>query len=545
MNSPVVRIFVLLTFSSFFASTNAQGQVYDLPLFANDLKAGERYFTRDHTVTTTQKYAYDITARRLEKGDWTSLKSGVSDDAHWKNPKNSNYFVYGKPFYAMKAGTVIACWRKAPQNPRPKRPEEDGDVPTSEKGWIHKNLKDKLMPGGGNQLWVLHDDGSRALYAHAQTSSIPSSLCPKTKTKFSAPRDKDNDPVDENGMYPEIALLPAQRKRIKAGQFLGKIGNSGSSTGPHLHTHVEKKNSKGDWVAVRTKFRRGMSTPWNGGKADIGKWTSFSGKVITRGDVLFWPPTRLGGEFARHKASTASFQRVFKHLANSGFWPKIIDGYSVGGKAYLNHVWEPAKGGWRAHWGQSASALQKNLNKAKADGYAPVYVESYHDRGKVRYTTIYHKNKKGKWRMRHDLDSKGHQSVFNKAKSDGLKPVSVAVVSTGGQLRYTALYRSDSQGKWSLKSRVRESEYQGVVNTELKAGRLPICLCGYKHKGSTYYSVIFSSKFGKNVRARHKMSSSGYQKEYTRALKDGLHTQTVTAFDGAKSEHRFAAAWVK
>ena len=58
------------------------------------------------------------------------------------------------------------------------------------------------------------------------------------------------------------------------------------------------------------------------GKADIKKWTSFSGKVITRGDVLFWPPTRLSKEFARHQASAGSFQRVFKHLSNSGYRPK-------------------------------------------------------------------------------------------------------------------------------------------------------------------------------------------------------------------------------
>jgi len=138
-----------------------------------------------------------------------------------------------------------------------------------------------------------------------------------------------------------------------------------------------------------------------------------------------------------------------------------------------------------------------------------------------------------------------HEQVLKEAKGDGLKPVSVSVVSTGGKRRYTALYRSESIGSWTLKSQVAESAYQGVVNSELAAGRLPIYLDGYVHKGKPTYSVIFSSKFGKKVLARHNMSSSDYQAEYQKAIKGGRVTQTVTAFDGAKSTHRFGASWVK
>lgn len=527
------------------AEAQMRGKLYDLPLFANDLKPGERYYTRDHSNTTTQKFGYDITGRRISGDRWTSLKSGVDGSTHWDDPKNSSYVVFGKPFYALKAGTVIACWRNAPQNPRPKLPEEDNSVPTAQKAWIHQNLKDGLMAGGGNHLWVLHDDGTRGLYAHAQTASIPASLCPKTQSKFSAPRDKDNDPVDENGMYFHIALTPSQRKRIKAGQFLGRIGHSGSSTGPHLHVHVERQNSNGSWVGDPMRFRRGMSTPWNSGAADIDVWNSFSGKPITKGDVLFWPPTRLGKEYSRHRAGTSSFGRVFKHLANSGFKPKLIDGYSVGGTAYLNHVWVPATGNWRAYSSQSQSSHQANLDKAKADGYAPVFIDSYLRNGQVRYATIYEKGKPGQWRLRTNRTQAQHQAIFNQAKADGLKPVSVSIVSVGGQRKYTAHYRSNNIGAYSLKSSVREADYQGVVNAQIAAGRWPIYLNGYMHQGTPYYSVIFASKYAGKTKARHKMSVSGYQNEAESAWDAGFVTQSVTAFDGAQSQHRFGGVWIK
>lgn len=526
-----------------YAQTRASGQLYDLPLFANDLNAGERYYTRDHADTVTQKFGYDITARRLTGGKWTSLKPGVTDDAHWDDPKNTNYFVYGKPFYAMKDGTVIACWRNAPQNPRPKRPEEDNEVATEDKAWIHQDLKDGLMPGGGNHLWILHDDGTRALYAHAQTGSIPASLCPRNQTNFGTAPDKDA--VDENGMYAPIALAPSERRRVTAGQKLGLIGHSGSSTGPHLHVHVERKNANGIWVGDPMRFTRGMSTPWNNGKAGIDQWSSFSGKPITKGEVLFWPPTRLGKEYARHKAGADSFQRMFDHLANSGYQPKIINGYSVGGKVYLNHVWEPAAGSWRAFSRQTQAAHQANLDKAKADGFAPVFIDSYLENGEVRYAAIYRKGAPGEWLLRSNLTAQQHDSVLDDAKAKGLKPASVSVVSIGGERRYTALYRADNIGGWALKSQILESEYQGVVNEQLAAGRMPLSLDAYMHDGKPYIAAIFATKYNGKSKARHALTTEAYQSEAESAWGAGMVTQSVAAFYGAQSQHRYGAVWVK
>jgi len=525
------------------AQAQVRGKVYDLPLFADDLKPGERYYTFDHAASTTQKFGYDITARRLAGDSWTSLKPGITNDAHWDDPKNTNYFVYGKPFYAMKDGTVIGCWRNAPQNPRPKRPEEDNDVPLEDKGWIHQNLKDGLMPGGGNQLWILHDDGTRALYAHAQTGSIPAAICSNLQAKYSSVPDKDT--VNDVDMYEPVALEPSERKRVKAGQFLGRIGNAGSSTGPHLHIHVERKNPNGSWVGDPVLFRRGMSTPWNNGAADIAKWKSFSGKPITKGEVLFWPPTRLAKEYARHKAGTDSFQRVFDHLANSGFQPKLINGYSVGGTVYLNHVWEPSTGQWRAFSRQTQASHQSNLDKAKADGFAPVFVDSYLQNGQVRYAAIYVKGKPGQWLLRSNLTPQQHQTVLDEAKGKGMKPAAVSVVSIGGERRYTALYRADNIGAWTLKSQIAESDYQGVVNSEIAAGRWPIHLDGYMHDGTPYYSVIFASKYAGKTKARHAMPPETYQAEAEASWSAGFVTQSVAAFDGAQSQHRYGAIWIK
>ncbi len=516
--------------------------LYHLPLYANDLKPSERYSTGDHAVTTTQKFGYDIAARRLADDGWTSLRPGIFDDEHWEDPKNTNYIVFGKPFYAMKDGTIIACWRNAPDNPRPKYPNEDNNIPNEEKMWWHPFHRAGLLAGGGNHLWILHDDGTRALYAHAKQGSIPASLCPRNATRFSTKPDRTQ--LDENGMYDPIALKPFERKRVKAGQFLGRIGHSGSSTGPHIHIHVERKNTAGEWVADPMRFRRGMSTPLNNGQADITKWTSFSGQTMPKGEILFWPPTRLDREYARHKARATSFPRVFKHLANSGYRPRIIDGYSVGGKVFFNHIWEPAKKPWRAYFGETGAKHQANFNKAKTDGYAPVFVDSYLQNGKIRYVTVYEK-KPGRYVLRRNMTGQQHQALFNQSAAEGLTPVSISVVSVNGQRRYTALYRKENIGSWVHKSAVREADYQKEVNAQQARGRLPIYLNGYMHKGTPYFSVVFASKYAGRTRARHGLSASGYQTAAETSWGQGFITQSVTAFDGAKSLHRFGAVWVK
>lgn len=70
--------------------------------------------------------------------------------------------------------------------------------------------------GIGNGILVQHDDGTWAEYAHMQNGSFPS------------------------GVY--------EGARVEQGQFLGKTGSSGNSTGPHIHFRL-CKSFNGDYWA--------------------------------------------------------------------------------------------------------------------------------------------------------------------------------------------------------------------------------------------------------------------------------------------------------
>jgi hypothetical protein len=297
------------------------------------------------------------------------------------------------------------------------------------------------------------------------------------------------------------------------------------------------------------QFRRGLSTPLsrqsNSWKADINKWTRFAGERIPDGPVLIWPPRRLRSEYARHMFPEADYQRLFDHLADSGYWLEWIDGYSVRGKPYLNIVWRPAQGSWRAFRLRTSSDYQTRFNQAEAEKYFPVQVESSLVNDEPRYSVIFVKNKPGKYLARHNCTPEQHEALIEEAKRMNLNPVNISVVSVSGNLRYTVLYRSEDIGRWTIKSQVNEADYQALYEEREQAGQHPLYVNAYKHNGSIHYSVIFSENPVGTRKDRHGMTSQQYQTEYNNAIPSGLLTRAVSGCDGAVQNHIYIAMWRK
>ncbi len=501
--------------------------MFDLPFLANDLKPGERYYRRKsiHTASEThpQHWGYDLSAVRWDNdaSEWTTYTTSRS--AYNDNPTNDKWIAYGKNVYAVADGVVVACWRNAPENPRPK---VSGDSDTT-KPWLHAKLKSDEIHHGGNFVQIELSDGSIVRQSHFIPGSVPSEICPHDDQYLSAPG-ADSDTEVTGGAT------------ISAGQLLGRLGNAGNSTNPHLHFHRE---DSGDPKLMR--FRRGLAAPLTGEKSDIDNWTRFAGQQIPPGKTLIWPPRRLSAEYTRFKFPEADFGRMFDHLADSGFWPQSIDGYSVNGKVFYNFVWTPAPGQWKGYFGQTQTAFNNKLDQMKEAGFNPVLIESYTRNNQVRYAAVYQKGKPGQWRVRSNRTTAQHDAILEQAKADGLKPVNVSVVSINGARRYTALYRSDSIGSWQLKSQIKESDYQTVFNQNNAAGRFPRYLSAYKHNGQTYFSAIFASKPNGPGKARHLMTGGQLQSEFNAAMSAGMRTKVITSFDGASSQHRYAAVWRK
>ena len=126
--------------------------------------------------------------------DWVRLNPDGKATYTGDPLDNKNYRAYGSEALAVADGTVVATKDGIPQN-----------VP----GENSRAVPITLETVGGNHVILDIGHGHYAFYAHLQPGSL------KVKTG----------------------------DRVKRGQVLGLVGNSGNSTEPHLHFHLGENNS--------------------------------------------------------------------------------------------------------------------------------------------------------------------------------------------------------------------------------------------------------------------------------------------------------------
>lgn len=118
--------------------------------------------------------------------DWVMVKDGEN---HRGDPsKNESYYCYGAEILAVADGVVEAVKDGIPENVPEQAPK----------------VKINLDTVGGNYVALRIAPNRYAMYAHMQPG--------------------------------RIKVKPGQH--VKKGQLLGYVGNTGNSTGPHLHLHV-------------------------------------------------------------------------------------------------------------------------------------------------------------------------------------------------------------------------------------------------------------------------------------------------------------------
>jgi hypothetical protein len=189
---------------------------YLFPIGAEDLEedevavAGGHPLQHHHRHSAGNRFAYDIGVARWDGAAWTDE---VEDPP--TEPANSSKLAWNRRVRAMADGEVVSCRRSTPdQDPG----ERIGEANFVEIQHAFHNV----------------DKSQReyAVYFHLQYDSVPIEICPNI-----CPEDDPECDVETEGVDPDGRDLPTPIP-ILAGATVGRVGNTGNSSSPHLHVHV-------------------------------------------------------------------------------------------------------------------------------------------------------------------------------------------------------------------------------------------------------------------------------------------------------------------
>lgn len=226
--------------------------------------------------------ARDLGVKRLENNQSFHLKPGADDN------KNENYLIYGEPLYAPVDGEIVSCWCNTPDNPAPKSPHpyrccdgncemscDDGDCPSSNPCRITRS---------GNHVAILTKENVVILLAHLAPGSIPDHLCPNKGTYMVNARNK-------TGPFPDESFIrEGKRKQVRQGDFIGKAGNSGASSGPHTHIHQQNviKKPDGTLVADGNTIPVKFKNAWVRSQAETAQWQKLEGEALSNPPIFIY-----------------------------------------------------------------------------------------------------------------------------------------------------------------------------------------------------------------------------------------------------------------
>lgn len=392
---------------------------FGLPFKDSDLDENEHWYSSSTHGGGSQVFAYDMVVLGYANGNWSSKLPGKSGS------ENNHHRVWGKPVYAMADGVVDEFENNDPNNAKPgERAPGSG--------------------GGGNCFKIIHSDVI-ALYAHMQKGTL----------------------------NPEFLKKGAI---VKKGDFLGLAGNSGSSSGPHLHVHIAKVGGEGfrpllfnEGYTIGKEYypSPGATESWSEleklGIPGFAHKRSFisPSKYHPYGDVLVEHPNGKHGKFLgvwKDKseddflllgATWEEFTKRWKDLSeNKKLRLADLDVVVTGNKIHYNGVFQKGSGKYALYQYDNWGAFTKKWDELSKAGYRLTDIETFKS-GNNRYYVGAFKEGRGKYALYQYDNWSAFTKKWDELSKDGYRLIDVETYKSGDNQHYIGVFE-EGQGKYAL-----------------------------------------------------------------------------------------------
>lgn len=361
--------------------TNDAGPLL-FPGKANDLRTNETWGTSSRHPADHQVFALDMGVLGWNGNAWSQRFPGAD------GPERENFRIYGMPVHAMADGVV--CWALNDHEERPTTEETPTKSPSQGK-----------FVKGGNQVFVQHGD-EIAVYAHLQRGSIPQEL-----------------------------LIPGAA--VKEGQYLGKVGLSGSSSHPHLHAHVKTEPSSGkgcDAGAFRPMTFKNLQS-----------LTKKEADALAASDEL---DSKDWTSLTNHSAS-APYGLLYPSTAPAPFCKECTD------KRQYIGVWRAGDEIELLVKAEGWSSFTQKWTELSNDNFRLVEINTFQENGKRQFLGVF-KRGSGKHFLWNVAGWEAFTDKWKELSGNGLRLIDLATYAEAGSRHYIGVFRAgdDPHFLWSI-----------------------------------------------------------------------------------------------
>ncbi|BCY07593.1 hypothetical protein [Actinoplanes sp. L3-i22] len=234
---------------------------------------------------------------------------------------------------------------------------------------------------------------------------------------------------------------------------------------------------------------------------------------------------------ARHNLTASQYQQFFDDVVPLGLRPRVLSGYAVGGQERFAAVFEQSQGpGFQARHNLTSAQYQQFFDTVVPQGFRPTIVSGYTSGGQERFAAVFEQRQGPTFQARHNLTSAQYQQFFDTVVPQGFRPTILSGYSVGGQERFAAVFEQRQGPAFQAHHNLTSDQYQQFFDTVVPQGFRPTILSGYTSGGQIRFAAVFEQVSGGPLEARHNLTGSQYQQVFDDLVPKGFRPVVVSGY---------------